>query len=205
MAEAVADLNQIDMDQFGFQPPVEEGRGQSPPSLAQLNSTHHSMHLLTSAAGPQKQGFEVRKRKGSAQDNKDLKRERRRAARRASLEALDEGDIGLEVGENKDIGDQYDTTEKMYFRLARFYEKYDPDRLSQLDAMIEKYGLDGQKALFDALTNKYGPEPGEDEEIIMPVKKKTKRIVRKDTLGKIKSGLIVAKDFAKTNVRKLLG
>lgn len=48
-------------------------------------------------------------------------------------------------------------------RLAAFYEKYNPEKLSEVDTMLNKYkGREAQ--LFNALVKKYGPEPGDSDD-----------------------------------------
>lgn len=44
-------------------------------------------------------------------------------------------------------------------RLIRFYEKYNPDRLSQIDSILQKYN-GGDVEMWNQLISKYGPEPG---------------------------------------------
>ncbi|EQC28519.1 hypothetical protein SDRG_13847 [Saprolegnia diclina VS20] len=49
-------------------------------------------------------------------------------------------------------------------RLERFYAKYNPDKISEIEAALERYK--GREAsLFEALVRKYGPEPAANEEI----------------------------------------
>ncbi|GMF29198.1 unnamed protein product [Phytophthora fragariaefolia] len=48
-------------------------------------------------------------------------------------------------------------------RLTRFYQKYNADKLHEIDGVLERFkGREAQ--LFAALVKKYGPEPGEDEQ-----------------------------------------
>ena len=52
-------------------------------------------------------------------------------------------------------------------RLTRFYQKYVPDKLSQVDAVLRKYeGV--EEDLFSALVEKYGPEPATDDAATAP-------------------------------------
>ncbi|KAG1690518.1 hypothetical protein DVH05_028022 [Phytophthora capsici] len=47
-------------------------------------------------------------------------------------------------------------------RLTRFYQKYNADKLHEIDGVLERFkGRETQ--LFSALVKKYGPEPTEDE------------------------------------------
>ncbi|KAG3119145.1 hypothetical protein PI124_g3834 [Phytophthora idaei] len=47
-------------------------------------------------------------------------------------------------------------------RLTRFYQKYNADKLHEIDGVLERFkGRETQ--LFSALVKKYGPEPAEDE------------------------------------------
>ncbi|ETK82521.1 hypothetical protein F441_12363 [Phytophthora nicotianae CJ01A1] len=47
-------------------------------------------------------------------------------------------------------------------RLTRFYQKYNADKLHEIDGVLERFkGREAQ--LFSALVKKYGPEPAEDE------------------------------------------
>ncbi|CAI5736491.1 unnamed protein product [Hyaloperonospora brassicae] len=47
-------------------------------------------------------------------------------------------------------------------RLTRFYEKYNADKLHEINSVMERFkGREAQ--LFSALVKKYGPEPAEDE------------------------------------------
>ena len=55
-------------------------------------------------------------------------------------------------------------TEEQAFRarLERFYRKYQPNKLSSVDALVAKAdGKDSQEQLFRMLVSKYGPEPAE--------------------------------------------
>lgn len=48
-------------------------------------------------------------------------------------------------------------------RVTRFYQKYNADKLHEVEGVLERFrGKEAQ--LFSALTKKYGPEPGADEE-----------------------------------------
>lgn len=48
-------------------------------------------------------------------------------------------------------------------RLTRFYQKYNADKLHEIDGVLERFkGRETQ--LFSALVKKYGPEPAEDEQ-----------------------------------------
>ncbi|OWZ02964.1 hypothetical protein PHMEG_00025386 [Phytophthora megakarya] len=48
-------------------------------------------------------------------------------------------------------------------RLTRFYQKYNADKLHEIDGVLERFkGREAQ--LFSALVKKYGPEPTADEE-----------------------------------------
>eukprot|EP01060_Flectonema_neradi_P007144 TRINITY_DN14965_c0_g1_i1.p1 TRINITY_DN14965_c0_g1~~TRINITY_DN14965_c0_g1_i1.p1 ORF type:complete len:991 (+),score=238.02 TRINITY_DN14965_c0_g1_i1:70-2973(+) len=48
-------------------------------------------------------------------------------------------------------------------RLVRLYMKYNPEKVSTVPGIIEKYGNDGEE-LMKKLVEKYGPEPTDDEE-----------------------------------------
>ncbi|GMF12083.1 unnamed protein product [Phytophthora lilii] len=49
-------------------------------------------------------------------------------------------------------------------RLTRFYQKYNADKLHEIDGVLERFkGREAQ--LFSALVKKYGPEPASDEEL----------------------------------------
>ena len=50
------------------------------------------------------------------------------------------------------------TSERLRSRLTRFYERYDPPKLAQLQAIVDGY-LGNEEKLFAQLTKKYGPEP----------------------------------------------
>eukprot|EP01063_Lacrimia_lanifica_P007535 TRINITY_DN14818_c0_g1_i1.p1 TRINITY_DN14818_c0_g1~~TRINITY_DN14818_c0_g1_i1.p1 ORF type:complete len:808 (+),score=176.62 TRINITY_DN14818_c0_g1_i1:135-2426(+) len=47
-------------------------------------------------------------------------------------------------------------------RLTRFYTRYNPNKLGEIDAVARKYGHDVTN-LFHVLTAKYGPEPSAEE------------------------------------------
>nr|CCA26978.1 conserved hypothetical protein [Albugo laibachii Nc14] len=63
-------------------------------------------------------------------------------------------------------------------RLTAFYEKYNPEKVKEVDEVLSKYkGKENQ--LFNALVRKYGPEPGDSmdesdgsdqEDIMSPIK-----------------------------------
>ena len=66
---------------------------------------------------------------------------------------LNKGGIG-ELGSD----DEDPETARIRRRLERFYEEYNPSKLSQVDQTLKTYA--GREAeLFDALIAKYGPEP----------------------------------------------
>src|SRR3989338_7944562 len=48
-------------------------------------------------------------------------------------------------------------------RLIRFYQKYNPTKLSTIDATLQQYTGD-REGLFKQLVAKYGPEPPSEEE-----------------------------------------
>ena len=50
-------------------------------------------------------------------------------------------------------------------RLARFFTKYNPSKLSQLDVIVDKY-LNLQSTVFKTLVSKYGPEPPHEEHTV---------------------------------------
>ena len=52
-------------------------------------------------------------------------------------------------------------------RLARFFTKYNPCKLSQIDAIVDKY-LTRQSTVFEALVSRYGPEPPLEEHSVNP-------------------------------------
>ncbi|RLN51243.1 hypothetical protein BBJ28_00015670 [Nothophytophthora sp. Chile5] len=57
-------------------------------------------------------------------------------------------------------------------RLTRFYQKYNADKLHEIDGVLERFkGRETQ--LFSALVKKYGAEPGEDEVFDAPSSAKT--------------------------------
>ncbi|GAB9468381.1 Rna-binding protein [Globisporangium polare] len=52
-------------------------------------------------------------------------------------------------------------------RLLRFYQKYNADKLHEIDGVLERFK--GKEAsLFTALVKKYGPEPSADEDLSAP-------------------------------------
>lgn len=52
-------------------------------------------------------------------------------------------------------------------RLTRFYQKYNADKLHEIDGVLERFrGKESQ--LFNALVKKYGPEPSADEVFAAP-------------------------------------
>ena len=50
-------------------------------------------------------------------------------------------------------------------RLVRFYEQYNPAKLCQIEKTVEEF-LDMQNVLFKALTDRYGPEPEDDDDYL---------------------------------------
>lgn len=44
-------------------------------------------------------------------------------------------------------------------RLVRYYEKYAPEKLAEVDVLLEKF-KGREDSMFDTLVKKYGPEPG---------------------------------------------
>lgn len=47
-------------------------------------------------------------------------------------------------------------------RLLNFYEKYNPDKIDEVDDVLDRY-VGHEEKLFAALVRKYGPEPGDEE------------------------------------------
>jgi ribosomal protein S15P/S13E len=57
-------------------------------------------------------------------------------------------------------------------RLTRYYEKYNPEKVPTVDAMLAKY-VHSEEKLFESLVKKYGPEPAAadaDESATAPLK-----------------------------------
>lgn len=52
-------------------------------------------------------------------------------------------------------------------RLLRFYQKYNADKLHEIDGVLERF-KGKEAALFTALVKKYGPEPSADEDLSAP-------------------------------------
>lgn len=52
-------------------------------------------------------------------------------------------------------------------RLERFYTKYNPDKLSDIQSTLEKF-KGREETMFKALVRKYGPEPADDEVLAVP-------------------------------------
>ncbi|OQR89825.1 hypothetical protein THRCLA_09560 [Thraustotheca clavata] len=52
----------------------------------------------------------------------------------------------------------------MTLRLQAFYEKYNPDKISEVPTVLAKYA-GKERQLFEALVKKYGPEPGDEDEV----------------------------------------
>ena len=45
-------------------------------------------------------------------------------------------------------------------RVVRFYQKYNPQKVANVDSILQKYGTEG---FIEKLVSQYGPEPGEGE------------------------------------------
>lgn len=52
-------------------------------------------------------------------------------------------------------------------RLLRFYQKYNADKLHEIDGVLERF-KGKETALFTALVKKYGPEPSANEDLSAP-------------------------------------
>ncbi|KAF1333368.1 Rna-binding protein, partial [Globisporangium splendens] len=64
-------------------------------------------------------------------------------------------------------------------RLLRFYQKYNADKLHEIDGVLERFK--GKEAsLFTALVKKYGPEPSADEVLAAPAPSAKKSDKKKD-------------------------
>ena len=48
-------------------------------------------------------------------------------------------------------------------RLFNFYQKYNPDKIHEVEDVLERY-LGNEEKLFAALVRKYGPEPADEED-----------------------------------------
>jgi density-regulated protein DRP1 len=80
-----------------------------------------------------------------------------RTAKPASKEGEDnDGKEGKEPAEDTKPSAPWTIEE----RLGAFYEKYQPDKVSDVPSLLEKYAGKEEK-LFVALTKKYGPEPND--------------------------------------------
>ena len=70
-------------------------------------------------------------------------------------------------GANSSIDDPLNPVE-LKARLTRFYLKYQPEKLADIESLVTKYG-GKEAALFRALVEKYGPEPTDDQTKSVPL------------------------------------
>ncbi|KAG9411368.1 hypothetical protein AC1031_017006 [Aphanomyces cochlioides] len=66
-------------------------------------------------------------------------------------------------GPEPDANEVITFVDAMTLRLQAFYEKYNPDKVAEVPAVLSKYA-GKEKQLFEALVKKYGPEPGDEDE-----------------------------------------
>uniref|UniRef100_K3WSK7 SUI1 domain-containing protein n=1 Tax=Globisporangium ultimum (strain ATCC 200006 / CBS 805.95 / DAOM BR144) TaxID=431595 RepID=K3WSK7_GLOUD len=79
-------------------------------------------------------------------------------------------------------------------RLLRFYQKYNADKLHEIDGVLERFK--GKEAsLFAALVKKYGPEPSADEVLTAPAPSAKKSDKKKDVAAAAVPESKAVKDF----------
>lgn len=72
-------------------------------------------------------------------------------------------------------------------RLLRFYQKYNADKLHEIDGVLERF-KGKEAALFTALVKKYGPEPSADEDLSAPAPAAAPQKKANDASGDKKGG-----------------
>ena len=89
-------------------------------------------------------------------------------------------------------------------RLTIFYEKYCPDKVSDINNLIKKYG-NKEKDLFRKLTMKYGPEPKMSEFQKETIRKRVNKDIKSNiTTRKISKKELIEDEFLDEKTLNLL-